>query len=72
VDRVERAVKEICDLHPDGHVIAAAHFGVIVSQIQMAQQITAYEAFANKIQNFSVTRIEYETTRNAQIINHLP
>jgi len=69
--RVERAVEALCAAHT-GDIIAVAHFGVIVTQIQMAQEISAYEAFANKIHNFSVTTVTYGKTRTAGVINHLP
>ncbi len=43
----------------EGHdtVIAVAHFGVILTQIQRALRIGAYAAFSHRIENLSVTEI---------------
>jgi alpha-ribazole phosphatase len=70
--RVNRAV--------DGYVaqnykdlIIVAHFGVILTQVQRALDITAYAAFGHKIDNLSVTQIDYENGNWQEgRINHSP
>ena len=52
VDRINERVK--CK-----NIIAVAHFGVILTQIQRAMRISAVEVLANKIDNFSVTKISH-------------
>jgi broad specificity phosphatase PhoE len=42
---------------PPGPVIAVAHFGVILTQVQRALGLTPREAFAHKIENLSVTHL---------------
>lgn len=53
--------------HPD--MIVVAHFGVILTQVQRALGVSAYDVFANRIDNFSVTCIAGKTVNP---INHLP
>lgn len=72
-DRVNSAVQSISQRHPNRHIIAVAHFGVILTQLQRALDITAYAALGHKIDNFSVTRIDWSATRTeVPLINHLP
>lgn len=40
-------------------LIIVAHFGVILSQVQRALNITAYEAFSHRIENLSVTALAF-------------
>ena len=55
-------------------IIAVAHFGVILTQVQRALRVSAYEAMSHKIDNISVTTLHHigadrwDVTR----INHLP
>ncbi|MFK7744211.1 MAG: histidine phosphatase family protein [Roseobacter sp.] len=71
--RVNAVVNRMNAKHPDTHIIAVAHFGVILTQIQRAMGISAYEALAYKIDNLSVTEITWQAG-NASVgrINHLP
>ncbi|MDJ0991986.1 MAG: histidine phosphatase family protein [Dinoroseobacter sp.] len=57
-----------------GPVIAVAHLGVIVSQIQRAMGLPAKEAFAHKIDNLSVTHLHRRADRSWEVrsINHHP
>jgi broad specificity phosphatase PhoE len=57
-----------------GPVIAVAHLGVIVSQIQRALSLSAREAFAHKIDNLSVTHLRRnaDATWHVHAINHNP
>ena len=55
------------------HVIAVAHFGVILTQLQRALGVSAYKTLAHKIDNLSVTRLDWDgQSWSAQVINHLP
>ncbi len=55
------------------NLIVVAHFGVILTQVQRALGIGAYEAFSHRIDNLSVTVIETGPKGwTAQRINHNP
>ncbi|MEM1364066.1 MAG: histidine phosphatase family protein [Pseudomonadota bacterium] len=73
VDRVDRGIARVLAAHPGANIIAVAHMGAILTQVQQAERITPYEAFAHRIDNFSVTELvrdgtEWRTVR----INHCP
>lgn len=69
--RVDRAVDRLITQHDD--LIIVAHFGVILTQIQRALQIDAYEAFGHRIDNLSITEISIENGRwKVGKLNHLP
>jgi len=71
--RVGRAVDALNHAHPDAHIIAVAHFGVILTQVQRALGVTAYAAMAHKIDNLSVTHMTHDAgTWSVGGINHLP
>ena len=72
--RVSVAVDRLNTAHPDGHIIAVAHFGVILTQVQRALGVTAYEAMAHKIDNISVTTLQHLSADKWDVhrINHLP
>lgn len=71
--RVDRAIDRVITTHPGRDIIAVAHFGVILTQVQNALKIGAYEAFSHKIDNLSVTELHYLSGNwQAQAINHLP
>lgn len=71
--RVNRIVDAMNDSHPDTHIIAVAHFGVILTQVQRALDVSAYEAMAHKIDNLSVTTLHHRAgSWEASAINHLP
>ncbi len=57
-----------------GAVIAVAHLGVIVSQIQTALGLSGRDAFAHKIDNLSVTQLHRrdDGTWDVRAINHHP
>lgn len=69
--RVDSAIDRLVALgHPD--LIVVVHFGVILSQIQRAKQFTAYDAFAQKIDNLSITTVAVaDGLMVAEKINHL-
>lgn len=71
--RVERTVNRLSNSYAGRDIIVVAHMGVILTQVQQALQIDAYDAFAHKIDNLSVTELHLDgDTWRAQLINHLP
>lgn len=72
--RVDAAVDRMNAVYPDSHIIAVAHFGVILTQVQRALRVSAYEAMAHKIDNISVTTLHHKGADawEAVRINHLP
>lgn len=54
-------------------LILVAHFGMILTQVQRASGISAYEAFSHKIDNLSVTKLMYSDGQwTTEAINHNP
>jgi broad specificity phosphatase PhoE len=53
-------------------IIVVCHFGPILTQIQQVRGMSATEAFGQKIDPLSVTRITYGRTRILHEINHCP
>ncbi|MFN7004483.1 MAG: histidine phosphatase family protein [Roseinatronobacter sp.] len=71
--RVDAAVARLIATQPGRDIVVVAHFGVILTQVQQALQIGAYEAFSHKIDNLSVTEIHRKGQGwHALRINHLP
>jgi len=71
--RVDAVIDGLIAAHPGGDLIVVGHFGMILTQIQRAERLTAEEAFSHRIDNLSVTEVirktdGWETGR----INHLP
>jgi len=58
--------------HPKADIIAVAHIGVIMTQIQRAAGSSAYAALGHEIDNLSVTRLFHEGTWRVDTINHSP
>ena len=69
--RVAMSVQRIEAAHPGRQIIAVAHFGVILPQVQAVLGITAQEVLSYKIDPLSVTTLNRATGR-ADTINHLP
>lgn len=66
VDRMNRD-------HPGAHIVAVAHFGIIMTQIQRASGLSAYEVLGHKIDNLSVTRLVHEAGLwRVEAINQCP
>ena len=56
-----------------GSARGLAHIGVILTQVQRALGVTAYQAMSHKIDNLSVTRLQHtEGNWSAALINHCP
>ncbi|MEP2531849.1 histidine phosphatase family protein [Shimia sp.] len=71
--RVDRAIDRVITAHPGQDIIAVAHFGVILSQVQRAERLTAYEAFSHRIDNLSVTSVSINPSGwSLGHINHNP
>ncbi|VAW00811.1 Phosphoglycerate mutase family protein [hydrothermal vent metagenome] len=71
--RVDGAIARLQAANPGQDIIAVAHFGVILTQVQQALRVGAYEAFSHKINNLSVTELHWQKDGwHAEKINHLP
>ncbi len=71
--RVARWVETINRQGAHSDVIAVAHFGVILTQVQQAGAMSATEALGQKIDNLSVTRLTWHGTWwETGVINHRP
>ncbi len=71
--RVSAAVDRLSAAHAGRHIIAVAHFGVILTQVQRALGVSAYEAMAHKIDNISVTTLHRRGPEIWEVerINHI-
>ena len=71
--RVSASVDRINQAHPDAHIIAVAHFGVILTQVQRALGADAKTAMSHKIDTLSVTDIHFDNGGwKVGKISHLP
>ncbi len=57
--RVSRFVDEMNTRHAGADIIAVAHFGVILTQLQRAANMAPASALGFSIDNLSVTRLEF-------------
>lgn len=69
VARVSSALVRLADL---GDVIVVCHFGAILAGLQTHLALSATEVFAHKIDNLSVTRLDFGPKPSAPLINHRP
>lgn len=58
--RVAEWVATVNRKNRQGHIIAVAHIGVIMTQIQQASGLTPVEAIGHQIDNLSVTRLDWD------------
>lgn len=71
--RINRCVDALNIAYPDAQIIATAHIGVILTQIQRALDVTPYKALSHVIDNLSCTRIIWTGgTASVEEINHCP
>lgn len=72
--RVNNAVERVIATHPGRDIVAVAHFGVILTQVQRALRLTPFQAFAHRIDNLSLTELHLDPATGWQAgrINHLP
>ena len=72
-ERVNREIDSLTAAHPGRDLIVVAHFGAILTQIQRAGRLAAYDAFGHRIDNLSVTEISLKDGAwHTGRINHLP
>jgi alpha-ribazole phosphatase len=57
--RVGAEVSQLCHEHKDRDIVIVAHYGVILTQIQNAGNMSAKAATSFQIDNLSVTRLEH-------------
>jgi broad specificity phosphatase PhoE len=70
--RVDDAIDEYLT-HAHKDLIVVAHFGVILTQVQRALGISAYEAFSHRINNLSATVLNHSSDGwTVDHINHIP
>lgn len=71
--RVSAVVARISSLHPGGHVIAVAHFAVILTEVQRALGCTAAQVLARPVPPLSLTRIGWDgASGRGQVDHRLP
>ncbi|GAB4289278.1 MAG: histidine phosphatase family protein [Roseovarius sp.] len=71
--RIDRAIARLMRAHPGRDIVAVAHMGAILTQVQKALGISACEAFAQRIDNLSVTELHLRADGwRAVRINHCP
>ncbi|MEM6890695.1 MAG: histidine phosphatase family protein [Pseudomonadota bacterium] len=71
--RVQTVVDHLNRRFPDSHIVAIAHFGVILTQVQRALGISAAQTLSHKIDNLSVTKIVWkDATPELVQVNHHP
>lgn len=71
--RISTVVTHLSARYPSAHIIAVAHFGAILTQVQRALAVPAYEVLAHRIDNLSITTIRTDGTRaEVERINHHP
>lgn len=71
--RVNGFVDQVNASHPTSEIVAIAHIGVILTQVQRGLGVSAYEALSHSIDNLSATSIVW-TGGSAKVgqINHCP
>ena len=71
--RIAPFVDDLNASHPDRHIVAVAHLGVILTQIELAGNISAYQAIGHSIGNLSVTRMDWDGSGwQLGVVNYLP
>lgn len=71
--RINAFVDEINKRHAGRDIIAVAHFGAILTQVQRARNVSAYQALSQKIDNLSVTELHFDgQSWTSGLVNQLP
>jgi len=71
--RAAPAVEAINSRYAGRNIIAVAHIGIIMTQIQMASGTSPSHAISHKIDNLSVTRLHLQNgVWSVGAINHIP
>lgn len=74
-DAAARAALVVDRLNNEGHkdIVAVAHFGIILTQLQRASGRSAYEVLAQEVDPLSVTQLTHEDGKwTVGMVNHLP
>lgn len=69
--RIGGEIKSLCSEIGDGDVVVVAHFAVILTAIQIAGGLSAKQAFKFKIDNLSVTHLDYFHDQDSWRINRI-
>nr|WP_269149585.1 histidine phosphatase family protein [Ruegeria lacuscaerulensis] len=70
--RVDAVIDRLIADHSGRDLVVVVHFGVILTQVQRALDVTAQEAFSHKIDNLSVTELTHHgDCWSVGRINHL-
>ncbi len=70
--RIHAATDALILAHPGRDIVAVAHFGVILTQVQRAAGLSPYDALAQRIDNLSVTCLTFDGHWSVDHINHIP
>jgi len=70
--RVNAVVDRLIAAFPGRHIIAVAHIGVILTQVQRALGVAPHKALGHSIDNLSVTTLHSGEPWQAAAINHRP
>ena len=71
--RISAAADRLAARHTGRHIVAVAHIGAILTQVQRALDCSASKVLAHKIDNLSVTEIDLSGPAPRVVrINHLP
>jgi len=71
--RVAHSVNQLICTHPERDIIAVAHVGVILTQLQLASDMAATAAMSFVIDNLSVTCLEFMNPAwRVKGVNHKP
>jgi broad specificity phosphatase PhoE len=71
--RVNAFVDATTLIYPERHIVAVAHIGVILTQVQRAKSLSPQQVIGQYIDNLSVTRINWQSgSPVAEVINHNP
>lgn len=71
--RATRAADRLLAEHQGRDLILVAHFGIILTQLARALDLTPYQALAHRIEPLSVSCLAHDGTRwHATSINHQP
>lgn len=68
--RVDRAAERLLS-RPENDIIVVAHFGSILCQVQRAKSITTTQAFAQKIDNLSLTCLSFNGVWKPETVNQI-
>lgn len=64
-NRIHREIQGILAQNSSEDIIAVAHFGVILSVLQLATGMPPKSLFSFKVNNLSVTKVSYDTDNQA-------